>query len=189
MAQLTQQERSAAIEELEDSRRRLLASIQGLAEDQWTRRPAEGQWSIAECVEHVGAAELPLERLFASGLREEPSEEERRKIREKDAWVRSYLRDRSEKGESPERIRPKGRFATREEAVATFEERRAANIAWVRATTEPLRDRFGPHPFAGIIDGYQWVLFLSAHCDRHAAQIEEIRSALSSSRVQDPGSR
>ena len=178
MAQLTSDERSAAISELEDSRRRLLAAIDGLTQEHWGRRPSEGAWSIAECVEHVGAAELPLERLFASGLREDPPEEERRKIREKDAWVRSYLRDRSEKGESPERIRPKGRFATREEAVASFEERRAANIAWVRATTEPLRDRFGPHPFAGIIDGYQWVLFLSAHCDRHAAQIQEIRAQL-----------
>jgi len=32
-----------------------------------------------------------------------------------------------------------------------------------------------------MIDGYQWVLYLAAHTDRHAAQIEEIRSKLLSS--------
>ncbi len=39
----------------------------------------------------------------------------------------------------------------------------------------PLRERFAPHPFAGVLDGHQWVLTLAAHTDRHAAQIEEIR--------------
>ncbi len=92
--------------------------------------------------------------------------------------MREFLRDRSQRGEAPERIRPKGRFATREETIRAFEERRAANIAYARETSEPLRDRFAPHPFAGVIDGYQWILFLAAHTDRHAAQIEETRRDL-----------
>jgi hypothetical protein len=181
MPALTPEERSAAVAELEASRRRLLAALDGLTEDEWGRRPAPDRWSIAECAEHVAAAELPLARFFASGARSEPSEEERREIRGKDDFVRKFLRDRSQRGEAPERIRPKGRFATREETIRTFEERRAANLAYVRETSEPLRDRYGPHPFAGMIDGYQWVLFLAAHTDRHAAQIEEIRSRLLSS--------
>jgi hypothetical protein len=179
LAQLTAEERSAALAELEDSRGRLLASVRGVREDQWDARPGGAdRWSIAECVEHIAAAELPLERLFATGAREQPTEEQRREIRQKDDYVRTFLRDRSQTGEAPERIRPKGRFADAREAIRTFEERRDANVAWFRATTEPLRDRFGQHPFAGIIDGYQWVLFLAAHCDRHAAQIEEIRKDL-----------
>jgi len=178
MGTITAQEREAAVAELEGSRRRLLAAIEGVTGEQWTRRPEEGRWSIAECVEHIGSAELPRERPFASGAREQPTEEERREIRKKDDYVRTFLRDRSQKGEAPERIRPRGRFATREEAIRTFEERRAANLAWVRATAEPLRDRYGAHPFAGVIDGFQWILFLAAHCDRHAAQIEEIRRDL-----------
>ena len=181
MAELTVEERSAAAAELEASRERLLSALDGLTEEEWTRRPASDRWSIAECAEHVAAAELPLARFFASGARSEPSEEERREIRGKDDFVRRFLRDRSQRGEAPERIRPKGRFATREETIRAFEERRAANLAYVRETSEPLRDRFAPHPFAGVIDGYQWVLFLAAHTDRHAAQIEEIRSKLLSS--------
>jgi hypothetical protein len=178
MAELTPEERSAAVAELEASRQGLLEALSGVTEEQWSRRPAPDRWSIAECAEHVAAAELPLARFFESGARLEPSEEERREIREKDDFVRRYLRDRSQRGEAPERIRPKGRFATREEAIRAFEERRAANLAYVRETSEPLRDRHAPHPFAGVIDGYQWVLFLAAHTDRHTAQIQETKRGL-----------
>jgi hypothetical protein len=178
MAQLTPEERSAAVAELEESHRRLFAALEGLTEEGWRFRPSPDRWSIAECAEHIAAAELPLARLFASGARHQPSEEERREIRGRDDFVRRFLRDRSQKGEAPDRIRPTGRFATREETIRAFEERRAANLDFVRKTSEPLRDRFSPHPFAGVIDGYQWVLFLAAHTDRHAAQIEEIRKQL-----------
>jgi DinB family protein len=178
MSGLTPEERETAIGELERSRQNLLAAVEGLSDEQWRSQRSERGWSIADCAEHIAAAEMPLERFFASGAREQPSEQERREIRGKDDYVRRFLRDRSQKGESPERIRPKGRFATPQEAIKAFEERRRENIAYVRGTREPLRDRFGPHPFAGVIDGYQWVLFLAAHCDRHAAQIQEIRKNL-----------
>ena len=180
MAALTTEERSDAVAELEASCLRLLGALEGLSEDEWRSRPAPDRWSIAECAEHITAAELPFAKFAAVSLTAEPSVEERREIRSKDDFVRRFLRDRSQRGEAPERIRPKGRFATREDTVRTFEERRAANLAYVRETSDPLRDRFAPHPFAGMIDGYQWVLFLAAHTDRHADQIEEIRRGLRS---------
>jgi hypothetical protein len=175
MPALTPEERSAAVAELEVSRQRLLAALEDLTEEEWRSRPSPERWSIAECAEHITAAELPLAKFLAVSATAEPSEEQRLEIRGKDGFVRRFLRDRSQRGEAPERIRPKGRFATREETIRAFEDRRSANLAYVRETSDPLRDRFAPHPFAGVIDGYQWVLFLSAHTDRHAEQIEEIR--------------
>jgi hypothetical protein len=176
MATLTSEERAAAVSELESSRRRLLEALAGVTDEQWSRRVAADRWSIAECAEHVTAAEFPLAKFIATAATAQPSEDDRREIRGKDEFVRRHMRDRSQRGEAPERIRPKGRFATQEETIRTFEERRGANLDYVRETSEPLRDRFAPHPFAGVIDGYQWVLFLAAHTDRHAAQIEEIRA-------------
>jgi hypothetical protein len=175
MAALTPEERSAASAELDASRRRLLAALDGLTEEEWRSRPSPERWSIAECAEHITAAELPLAKFLAVSATAEPSEEERREIRGKDGFVRLFLRDRSRRDEAPERIRPKGRFANREETIRAFEDRRNANLAYVRETPDPLRDRFAAHPFAGMIDGYQWILFLAAHTDRHAKQIEEIR--------------
>jgi hypothetical protein len=178
MAALSPEERSAAAAELEASRGRLLAALEGLTEEEWRSRPSPERWSIAECAEHITAAELPLAKFLAVSATADPSEQERREIRGKDGFVRRFLRDRSRRDEAPERIRPKGRFATREETLRAFEDRRNANLAYVRETSDPLRDRFAPHPFAGVIDGYQWVLFLAAHTDRHAEQIEEIKKGL-----------
>ena len=179
MTTLTDSERSSALEELEASRRRLLAALEGLTDEQWQLRPTPESWSIAECAEHITAAEIALPKLFEKALTEDlPLGEDRFRIRDKDDFVRKFLRDRSRRDEAPERLRPKGRFPTREETIQTFEERRGANLSYVRETSHPLRDRFAPHPFAGMIDGYQWILFLAAHTDRHAAQIEEIREKL-----------
>src|ERR1700687_2296737 len=175
---LSAQERSAAVEELETSRRRLLAGLEGLTEEQWRARPAPDRWSIAECAEHITAAEIPIPQLLKSSIAVDPPAEERSKIRHKDDFVRTVLRDRSRRDEAPDRLRPKGRFPTREETIRTFQERRNANLDYLRTTSDALRDWFAPHPFAGIIDGYQWILFLAAHTDRHAEQIEETRSKL-----------
>jgi hypothetical protein len=179
---LSDQERSAAVEELESSRRRLLAGLAGLSEEQWRARPSPDRWSIAECAEHIAAAEVPLPKLYTSAIAVDPAPEERREIRRKDDHVRSVLRDRSRHQDAPERLFPKGRFPTREETIRAFDERRQANLDFVRTTSEALRDWFAPHPFAGLIDGYQWILFLAAHTDRHAAQIEEIRRSQTASR-------
>jgi len=92
-----------------------------------------------------------------------------------DDTVREIIRDRSRRGESPERVRPKGRFPTRDETLAAFAERRSANIAFLRSTRADLRDFFFPHPFAGEADGYQWVISLYTHVERHLEQVAEIR--------------
>ena len=80
MPPLTPEERSAAVDELEASRKRLLAALEGLTEEQWRSRPSPGRWSIAECAEHITAAELPLAKFLAVSATAEPSEKERREI-------------------------------------------------------------------------------------------------------------
>jgi hypothetical protein len=176
MPSLTNAERAAALAELEASRDRLLRDLEGLTREQWETRPSPDRWSIGECAEHITAAEVPLPKLYKSSIAVEPPAQERPQIRNKDDYVRRVLRDRSGHQEAPERLRPKGRFPTSEETVRTFRERREANLDFVWTTSEALRNWFAPHPFAGLIDGYQWILFLAAHTDRHCEQIEEIKA-------------
>jgi hypothetical protein len=168
---MTPEERETALEQLEASRRAYLDALEPLSEAQWSFRTGPDRWSIAECAEHLVAAEVAIPKLLA-GARRQP---EAPGGRPSDEAVRRRIRDRSRRDEAPERIRPKGRFAGRAETLAAFAERRAANIAFVRTTQSDLRGLFFPHPFAGEIDGYQWVLTLSAHGERHLEQIAEIR--------------
>ena len=173
MAELTPEERSAAVAELEASRRRLLAALDGLTGDQWSQRPGPDRWSIAECAEHVAAAELPLARLFASGVRIEPSEEERREIRGKDDFVRTFLRDRSQRGEAPERIRPKGRFATREETIRVLGGAGRLSPLLREPPAAPLH-RWGRPP-PGAAASYACVVLFPARTDRHPPDPAERR--------------
>src|ERR1700693_4228530 len=98
MPPLTAEERSGAVGEVEASRERLLAPLEGLPEEEWRSRPSPGRWSIAECAEHITAAELPLAKFLAVSATAEPSEQERREIRGQDGFVRRFLRDRSQPG-------------------------------------------------------------------------------------------
>ena len=38
-----------------------------------------------------------------------------------------------------------------------------------------LRDFCAPHVTLGVLDGYQWILFLAVHLERHVEQIQEIK--------------
>ena len=45
--------------------------------------------------------------------------------------------------------------------------------AWIETTEAPLRLGRFERSMLGVFDGYQWLLFLSAHGRRHTAQILE----------------
>jgi len=171
---LTEKERAAAIAELETSRQRLNRALEGLTEEQAQRRPATDRWSIAECAEHITAAEVFMPKLVTAATAGESVEG----TEERDDFIRRSIRDRSQAQQAPERSRPRRRWASLAETLRIFEERRAANLEFVRTTQENLRGRFYPHPFVGMIDCYQWLLSMAAHTERHSAQIEEIRGEL-----------
>jgi hypothetical protein len=63
------------------------------------------------------------------------------------------------------------------ELLAAFEASRARTLDYARNGQVDLRGHAAPHPALGVIDGYQWLLFLSAHCSRHTAQILEVKAA------------
>src|ERR1700719_4959804 len=54
---LTEGERSFLVEQLEQTKKDMLASIAGLTAAQWKFKPAPGVWSVAECAEHIILAE------------------------------------------------------------------------------------------------------------------------------------
>src|SRR5579862_6729616 len=54
---MTEQERQFVVDQLAAGRERLLELVDGLTAEQWTFRPSEDRWSIAECMEHVTLVE------------------------------------------------------------------------------------------------------------------------------------
>src|ERR1035438_9113537 len=54
---MSNSERAYLMEQLEQSKKAMLASIDGLTEAQWKFKPAPAVWSVQECAEHIVLAE------------------------------------------------------------------------------------------------------------------------------------
>ena len=176
-ASLTAQEREAAIKQFETTRDNFLKSIAGLSEKQWTFKPAPDRWSVAEVAEHITISELTLGGLVQQKIMQSPAAPEKRdQVKGKDEMILQRVPDRSHKAQAPEFLKPTGRWTTEADLVKAFEQARAANIDYIRTTNDDLRDHFFDHPVFGTLDGYQWLLLISAHSARHTEQIEEVKT-------------
>jgi hypothetical protein len=176
-ATLTAEEREAALSQFQTTRDNFLKSIAGLSQKQWTFKPAPDRWSVAEVAEHITISESTLSGLVQQKIMQSPAAPEKREqVKGKDDLILQKAPDRSHKAQAPEFLRPSGRWATEAELTKTFEDSRKATMDYIRTTNDDLRDHFFDHPVFGTLDGYQWLLLISAHSARHTAQIEEVKA-------------
>jgi len=174
---LTPEERESALKSFQTTRDNFLKSISGLSQKQWTFKPAPDRWSVAEVAEHIAVSESSLSGLVEQKIMMSPAAPEKREqVKGKDEMILQRVPDRSHKAQAPEFLRPTGRWATEADLTKAFEESRKATMDYIRTTNDDLRDHFFDHPVFGTLDGYQWLLLISAHSARHTAQIEEVKA-------------
>jgi hypothetical protein len=133
--------------------------------------PDTNCWSILQIAEHLGMTERGMfSRLaVAEAKTTEPDYAMDQKI--------SHIgRDRSGKRNAPERAHPTGKFASIKDALANFQRARQETIDFLQNSTEDLRKKKVIHPLAEM-DGHQLFLLMSAHAERHAAQVEEVKKS------------
>jgi uncharacterized damage-inducible protein DinB len=160
---------------LRESRERFLGSFAGVSEDQSRVHPSPECWSVLDTVEHLTSAETLMLKLITTGRRLRSAEAPNRE----QAFL-TMVADRSRKMQSPESGRPRGRFADLAQATAQFKATRDGVTQFVEQHTEDLRasEVTHPHPTAGNVSTYEMVIIIAKHAERHAKQIEEIRSKL-----------
>ena len=83
--------------------------------------------------------------------------------------------DRDRKAQAPEFLKPTGKWKSRQEMIDHFQQSRDRAIAYIDKGDASMRYHFAPHPAMEVLDAYQWVLLISAHSERHTAQIREVR--------------
>jgi hypothetical protein len=82
---------------------------------------------------------------------------------------------RESKVKGPPRAMPKG--CEPGVALAQFVEARERLIVYAATTGDPLRTRLFPHIVFGPLDGFQWLILLAAHSERHRRQLEEVKTS------------
>ena len=90
-------------------------------------------------------------------------------------WSSRRYPDRSQKRSAPEPLIPTNRYGSSKDAVAHFKESRGKTIAFLNDTKD-LRDHAIDSPLGKKLDGYQWLLFIAAHSERHTKQMLEVKA-------------
>jgi hypothetical protein len=173
---LNDSERTYLIEQLELSKKNMLASISGLTEAQWRFKPAPNVWSVAECAEHLVLAEDFLFAATQDMLKGPAVERAVSSNAQVDHALVAGILDRSKKATAPEPIAPAGgKYGTPAEAAREFTVRRDKTIAYAKTTQDDLRIHGGPGPL-GNMDAYQFLLLIASHAGRHTLQIKEVEA-------------
>ena len=173
--ELTQADKEHALQYLESTRQDVLDATKGLSEAQWNFKPAPDRWSVAQVMEHIAAAEDFIRiNLVQDKVMTLPAREPGRDVKKIDAAVEAMVPDRSHKAQAPEPLLPNNRFGSPEGSLKHFLQSRATTEQFIR-TTAGLRDHVMDGP-VGKMDGYEFILFIAAHSERHFKQIIEVKA-------------
>lgn len=171
-------------EAIDEARARLLSSVEALTAGQHSFRPDPARWSIADIIEHLSLVEGQIARLLhvvlakaeAAGVtRPEGSESQPFAAPVSIDEHLEPLRDR--KLQSPDKARPSGTLTLSDSLIRLKESRAALHNLRPRLERIDGAALRYPHPVAGPINAYQWLLFVGSHEDRHRRQIEALKQS------------
>lgn len=172
--EVTPTEKERAIQYLEKTREGVLEATKGLSEAQWNFKAGPDRWSIAQVMEHIAAAEDYIRGTVAEKVMAAPAVPGR-DLKKTDDAVLAMMPDRSHKAQAPEPLVPTNRFGSPDGSLKHFLESRAATEQFLK-TTPGLRDHAVDSPLGMKLDGYEFVLLIAAHSERHTKQILEVKA-------------
>ena len=181
-----QRQLAEQIESLESAQSRLRALADRLSDSQWARRPSPGQWSAADCVEHLNltsAAYVPLLRdavAQAGEIRRAPATHYRRDAL---GWFMALMigpmrhlgKKRIGRVKTTARFVPKG-GQSREQLLSDFVRLQAELVALVRRADGLRIDKVQiVSPFGERMhyDAFSAIVIVARHQHRHLQQAEE----------------
>ena len=173
--EVTQAEKDKAVQYLESTKSNLLEATKNLSEAQWNFKPAPDRWSVAQVMEHIAVSEdFVRDNLVKEKVMAAPPGQLDRDVKKIDEEVVTMIPDRTHKVQAQEPVLPRNRYGSPEESLKHFLESRATTEQYLK-TTGGLRDHVMDGP-VGKMDGYEFILFIAAHCERHTKQIEEVKA-------------
>ena len=143
-------------------------------------RPEPDRWSVAEVLEHLALVEARFKNLLGDRLAEAKAAGLAREA-DTGAITGTYnpapMLDRSDKHKAPDVVEPKGAewqaaWNKLEDVRQTFLDVYSAGDGLALGNVEM------KHPRLGVMNLYQWGLWLGAHEARHTEQVHEIAATL-----------
>lgn len=175
---ISKKEKKFAAKFLKQSRESVFQAVKGLSEAQLKFKPADDSWSVEDCLKHIAITEQALWGMLDGNLKQPATPEKRSEIKITDDDLIKKVEDRSTKVKTYDPMKPENTpFKSAEEALASFRENREKLIDYAKSTTVDLRNHVVMGLPFGAIDGYQFILFIPAHTNRHLQQINEVKAS------------
>lgn len=173
---MTSEQRDEMKDRLELSRRVVKKAVEGLADYQWRFVPAEGGWSVAQCLEHITHVETRIGDLLQQTIESSPADQGMLDLAAgKDGKLIHLFPDRSRKVQMPANFDfPQG-TKPGPMLVKEFDEVRDLSIEFLMKVAVDIRLWTAEHIVFKTLHGGQWLLVIALHAERHAGQIMEIR--------------
>jgi hypothetical protein len=168
----TAAERARALQFWTAAREEFLRLVTPLSEEQWAFRPAPDRWSVREIAEHVVIVERYAHGLIEAALAGDPDPDWPAKAGAVTEGVCERILDRSRKGHAPPPMQPKGEWSGAE-ALRQYREARDKTREIIERFDLPLKAHLASGP-PGTFNGYDWILLVSLHNQRHNQQIAEV---------------
>ena len=164
-----------AIKRLDSVHEQLVSTVASLEAEVYAERPVEGEWSVAEIVQHLCLVEARVIKELENGIAREPQRVGllRRLI------PTSIVSLRLVRVKAPKAMNPLD-TPDRDLALENFDQTRSRlkNLCATHSV-ERFRNLVFKHPFLGEIDGVATVSFVGYHEKRHYKQIREVLRKLS----------
>ena len=158
---------------IERAHRRFAERVESLGDEQARRRPSPERWSPAEIVEHVSIVEGNLLRLTHKLLKqaEAAGRSASPDLRVGPVSLAPVLEDLGEKFQAPMTTHPAGAASIAESLAKMRETQEGLFALRQRLEATDVSAVSFPHPAAGPLNLYQWLVLIGTHAERHLAQI------------------
>ncbi len=157
-------------------RKRLVAMVAGISEDEAAIVPAGEKWSIRQIVEHLamvdhGAARICQKLLIEAKSTGKPSNGS---IAISSRFRQLMERMGDEKVEAPDRVQPTGNVRVSESIDRINDNQINFDSMQQGLETYDLTEPKFPHPYFGPINAVEWLIIAGGHEHRHTKQIERL---------------
>lgn len=158
---------------LHATQKQVTDTINGLSPAQLAYHAGPDRWSVGDCLEHLALTESGLFGMVTGQVMKSPPSPEMAELTKgKDEAVVKTISSRDVKAKAPEMFVPSNKWKTTAETLAAFRAARKTTITYVQTTPDALRSHFAKQPMP--MDGYQVILMIGAHTERHLAQMKEV---------------
>ncbi|MBO6534741.1 MAG: DinB family protein [Balneolaceae bacterium] len=178
LAQLSEGERNFASSYLLASQQYIIDAVSELDEQAFNWKPADGGWSVANCLEHILSTEMAFHGMVQGAVSSnEPDNEFNNSMA--DGVLIGNFNNRGTAVRTSENFEPSGKWNTKTEMLAALEESRSKLVEYLNSTDHDLRHYKMALPVA-TVDAYQIYLLVAAHGQRHTNQMLEVLAEMES---------